>query len=629
MFRELLEKVRAEASGERALETVRAISRFHRVQASPGYDEAAAWVEARLRSFGLEVEVERAPADGRTRCLGHVMPEGWACERAVATLVDGGGARERLCDYDAEKLSLVLRSAPARGTYPIVAVTGGADDADYEGIDVRGAVVLTAAPVHRALDLAVHARGAAGLLTDGRRLVPPVRDAFTDVDALAYTSFWWAGDQPRGWGFVVSPRLAARLRDRLRAGERLRLEVEIESRRFATEIPLVSAIVPGRGAGEVLVVSHLCHPQPSANDNASGAAALLETARVLGRLRATGAHGEGARTIRLLWMPEFHGTYAWLARDASRAGRIVAALNLDMVGQNQEACGSTFMLERPPHFAGSFAESLLARIRRRALDWIGGYEQVVSPTRTADVPYAGGSDHICFTDPAIGVPCPLLIQWPDRFYHSSHDTPDRTDPASLALAVRCAATYAAAVARAGAAETPWLADAVARDARVRALAEADAPGARAAVVARERAWLASALASLARLGAADGVAARLAAFDAELGAAAGSAEGREGGDRRVPVRGQRSPVEHLRHLGAGWEALDPPGRAGLLAFDAAASRLGHGPLLEVAWFAADGRRTVDDIRRVVRLEAAGRPLGEPDVAGFFEWTTRLGISTWA
>ena len=75
---------------------------------------------------------------------------------------------------------------------------------------------------------------------------------------------------------------AGRLRARLRDGARLSLEVAIDSRRFATRIPLVSAVVPGSGAGEVLVLAHLCHPQPSANDNASGAAAALEAARVVG-----------------------------------------------------------------------------------------------------------------------------------------------------------------------------------------------------------------------------------------------------------------------------------------------------------------------------------------------------------
>ncbi len=77
MFRTLLEHVRREASGERALETVRTLAGFHRVQASPGYDRASEWLGSQLASYGLEVETESVPADGRTTYLGHVMPEGW------------------------------------------------------------------------------------------------------------------------------------------------------------------------------------------------------------------------------------------------------------------------------------------------------------------------------------------------------------------------------------------------------------------------------------------------------------------------------------------------------------------------------------------------------------------------
>ena len=97
MISRVLEVVRREVSGARALEDVRAIARFHRVQASPGLDEAAEWVAGALAQAGLAVEHERAPADGRTRFLGQVMPQGWACDRAWADLVDGS-RRERLCD---------------------------------------------------------------------------------------------------------------------------------------------------------------------------------------------------------------------------------------------------------------------------------------------------------------------------------------------------------------------------------------------------------------------------------------------------------------------------------------------------------------------------------------------------
>jgi hypothetical protein len=76
--------------------------------------------------------------------------------------------------------------------------------------------------------------------------------------------------------------------------------------------------------------------------------------------------------------------------------------------------------------------------------------------RQAEVPFSGGSDHLAFSDPTVGVPMPMLIQWPDRFYHTSADTPDRTDPNSLARAGALTVAYAGWLATAGMEQTRWL-----------------------------------------------------------------------------------------------------------------------------------------------------------------------------
>ena len=633
MFQGLLAAVRGEASGERALESVRALARFHRVQASPGYDQAVDWLAGQLDSGGLGAEIEKVAGDGRTRILGQLMPAGWECTQALATLVDRG-AREPLCDYAAEKLSLVLRSAPVRGRYPIIALEDGTREEHYAGIDVRGKVVLTRGAVQRVHELAVIERGAAGILFHGRRLLPPVRDRFDDPDALSYASFWWGEEGPRGWGFVISPRAGERLLGRLSAGATLELEAEIQSRAFGTAIPLLSTRLSGDMPGEVLVLAHLCHPQPSANDNASGAASLLEAARVLSALRRRDGGAHRGRSVRFLWVPELTGTYAWLGGDATRARATVAALNLDMVGQDQERCGSTLLLEHPPCFAASFAEELMLRIRAEAVEWVPSYSGPghYAMTRMGEVPYSGGSDHCVLIDPATGIPCPMLIQWPDRYYHSSHDTPDKTSPASLALAVRCAATFAGFVAAAGGVEQRWLLGAVGRGARRRLLRAIDeAEPARAVAHEGERGQ--RALASLARLGLDGGAIAeaqrRLAEFvvaevaetPAERGIAPPPASGHDARPRRrLPV-----PIHSQRHLLPGWSRMSRQERE---RWHAGEVDVTGGQLLgELAWYACDGRRAVEEIARLVWLET-GRH--EPDaIAEFFARTASLGLSDWS
>jgi hypothetical protein len=72
------------------------------------------------------------------------------------------------------------------------------------------------------------------------------------------------------------------------------------------------------------------------------------------------------------------------------------------------------------------------------------------------IPFGGGSDHYILSDPTVGVPTPMLNQWPDRFYHTSEDTLDKVDPSMLARIGSLAAAFAYAVACAGEREATWL-----------------------------------------------------------------------------------------------------------------------------------------------------------------------------
>ncbi len=626
MFAELLAGARSRVSGDRALEAVRSLTGFHRIQSSPGYDRAADWVAGRLEEHGLRVEVDRVPGDGRTRLLGQLMPEGWECREAWAFLVEGE-RRQPLCDFSEQPLSIVQRSDAMQGRFPLVALEDGTEDAHYHGREVRGAVVLTSGAVHRVHQLAVIDRGAAGLLSFGRRLLPPVRTAEHDVDSLSYTSFWWPEEPRRGWGFVLSPSAGAALRAQLAAGRKLEIEARIDSHFFATTIPLVSARIEGANAREVLVVSHLCHPQPGANDNASGAAANLESACAARAKVATVACPGPQLGMRWLWVPELTGTAAWLATDPGRAERIVSALNLDMVGEHQERCGSTFLLEHPPCFAASFAEELLRRIRKRADDWVPTYSGPghYSMTRMAEVPYGGGSDHVVFLDPAVGVPCPMLIQWPDRYYHSSLDTVDKCDAGSLALAARCAATYSTFLAAAGPGELEWLTAAVARGARRRLLDAVDG-SAEDRSIDREWTRANAALASLARIGvserAREQARTRLASFAQAEGLEPGEAGASPRGSR--PVRRLDAPLDFQRHLIPGFHRLEHQEREAWRSLEEEPDGL---RVRDLAWLACDGRRTLGEISALVALERT--PADASRVERFFELAARAGLTGWA
>ena len=129
-----------------------------------------------------------------------------------------------------------------------------------------------------------------------------------------------------------------------------------------------------------------------------------------------------------------------------RAGRWIAGLNLDMVGADQCQTGGSWELVSLPAAGAAFADHLLSWLREPFLDG----------ARHRETSFSSGSDHYILADPTVGIPAPMLIHWPDKFYHTSADTPDRVSPDSLARSGALAAVYAYWLASAGPADAAWL-----------------------------------------------------------------------------------------------------------------------------------------------------------------------------
>jgi aminopeptidase YwaD len=459
VLKSIIEPIQAELSGERALDLVAAITRYHRIQASPGFRAAAEFAVRELERAGLEVELLSFPANHGARFWSLPMFQEWEAEGARLWLVEP--EERKLADYAESKLALIQRSGPAELEAELVLLEDGEELEEYEGLDLRKKAVLTKGDLQRVYDLAVERAGAEGIIFDGMREFP-IRQRLDLLDARQYTSFWWSGKERKCFGFVLTPREGERLRRLFKEGKRLKIKAEVKSRFWDGQAEVVSALIPGEGKEEVLIVAHLCHPQPSANDNASGAAALLEAARALQALIAQGRLSRPKRGLRFLLVPEMTGTIAYLATHEDAIPKMVAGLNLDMVGEDQDRCGSSLLIDRLPGATPGFIEPLVRRVREEFTHELKGFANLggYASFRYAEVPFSGGSDHYVLSDPTVGVPTVMLIQWPDRFYHTSLDTVDKVSPKMLALAANLAACSAYFVANAGEREALWLAQEV-------------------------------------------------------------------------------------------------------------------------------------------------------------------------
>ncbi len=463
MIKTVFGKLRNEVSGEIAFNHVAEVAKHHRIQVSPGIRAAVNYSVAALKGYGIDAEVKSWPSTGKEFAWSSQMFQEWSCDDAELKLVEPIDQARFLARFNEQKIHVIQRSfsTPKGGvTAEVVVLNKGEEEADYKGLDVSGKVVLTSGDVQRVHELAVEKRGAVGVLCDGmfqRDL--NLKEGELD-DALKYTSFWWAGGEKPAWGFVLTPRTGRWLRRLVEKSKTpIKVHAEIKSKLYPGIMEDAVATIQGKTKEEVTVIAHICHPQPSANDNASGTGAAMEAARAIHRLIERKELPPPRRTIRFTLVPEMAGTFPWLAENENRIPDMVAALNLDMVGEKQELCGGPLVMERTPEAMSSYVNSLIEAIYdsvKQEVKNLGGSASYPL-FKHAVTPFSGGSDHYVYSDPNVGIACPMIIQWPDKFYHTSWDTIDKVDPEMLRKVALITATYAYFIANAGPEEALWLA----------------------------------------------------------------------------------------------------------------------------------------------------------------------------
>jgi len=437
---EIREVIKDELSGENAKAYVQQITQFHRIQASTMFHEAAEYVRDALTRIGIEdARIEQFPADGETKYWTYTAPMGWEAKSAELWLVNP--EQKLLARYQDTPTSLHAHSnatPPGGLTAQLVDVGAGTKPADYKGRKVKGKLVLATGRAKLVHAEAVYKRGAAGVVTDTLTYeMKDFRESVDLPDAHAYQAIWPTKEDLAKvtFGFSLTKRQGNHLRSLLKQKKKITLRAVVDAKLFPGKLDIVTASIKGKTkpTQEIFLIAHLCHPKPSANDNASGSGLLLEIARTIYALIQKGKIPQPQRTIRLFWVPETYGTIAYLHEHENSAKGLIAGINLDMVGQNQELCKSTLTLDKTPDSLPSYLNDLLINLMDEApkqFDSDTGFGPTTTFRHRVN-PHTGGSDHHEFVDATIGVPCVMLLEWPDLYYHTSEDTTDKVSAQTL------------------------------------------------------------------------------------------------------------------------------------------------------------------------------------------------------
>lgn len=437
---ELNRLVKEELSGSIAKSFVEKISGFHRVQASTMFHEAAEYVKSELIQMGFkDAAIEQFPSDGSKKYWTYTSPIGWEVKSAELRLLEPKEMLLARFEDAPTCLHTYSNATPPEGVIAeVVDVGAGTKAKDYDGKDVKGKFVLASGRARQVHEHAVYRFGAVGVITDTLPYeMKNVRESIDVPDAFGYQSIWPTAEEldKVAFGFSITKRQGNQLRSLLKDGKTVKLKAKVEARLFPGKLDVVTATLRGslKPNEEVFLIAHLCHPKPSANDNASGSGLLLEIARTIKTLVDSGKIAPPARTIRFLWVPETFGTVAYLSSHEESLSKFVAGINLDMVGQNQELCKSTLQLDCTPDSLPSYLNDFVLSLIEQSIREFDVQTAFGSAStfRYCVNAFSGGSDHAEFNSSTVGVPCIMLLQWPDLYYHTSMDTIDKVSADSL------------------------------------------------------------------------------------------------------------------------------------------------------------------------------------------------------
>lgn len=428
-----------EASGDRAMHHLLELVPYPRVRPLEEYRGHFRESEVMVRyakAYGFSsVEIESFP---QTQKLWQpTVAQLWMIEPQTRKLFD---------IYDVA-VAVAANSASGDVTAEVVDVGNGGRAEDYAGRDVKGKIVLGTAGAATLQRLAVWERGALGVLSADTLRLAGEPDQIASQSMSATVGPTAPAGAQVGFGWSISQRVAQELGARLARGERVRLRSAISAETFPGEMEVVHATIAGDGTStqDVVVSAHLYegYLKQGANDDNSGCALTLEIGRAYIELVKRGQLPKPKRTIHFLWVPEISGTNAWLNAHKDLERRIIADLNFDMEGIRLSTSGSYWVLHRTPDtfptFLNDVAQSLMefvSELNRERVRYRGnGYAftwPIVSPTGSRDPFYIkidkhyGSSDHVTYMQH--GIPSVMFITWPDMWYHSSQDTPDKQDP---------------------------------------------------------------------------------------------------------------------------------------------------------------------------------------------------------
>lgn len=403
-------------NGKKVLSLVEVISSYHRSRGSRDYAASLNEIERYLTGSGIKKKnIKRKKyKSGNISGGAFKIPELWDSVEGELWMVKP--ERQYITSTRRVKLALAFGSSSSNGIETLELV-------EFEGPgDYSGKAVLINKGPNEIFEEAVIKGGARCIVFSSMRLnskeLGRTPELLPEMTSFPGTDQSIDGASYDVYAFSISPSRYDFLKENLSKGK-VFIEAKAESKLEHGIFDIMEVTLPGDGRKDyLLLTAHICHPAPGANDNASGAALAAELAVILNELNLD-------LPVKIAFVPEYYGSVPYSIELNRQNDLPFYVINLDMVGEDQEKTSATLLLGESSPFVYQRYDSILNHYLNVEIPMVASHPI----RRFYRIPYSAGSDHCAFSP--FGIPAVYVGHFPDRYYHSDMDTPDKCDPGTF------------------------------------------------------------------------------------------------------------------------------------------------------------------------------------------------------
>ncbi|WP_048330814.1 M28 family peptidase [Bizionia psychrotolerans] len=425
-------------TGDLAFETTAFVEQYWRVVGNTGFNESIFFIAKKLESAGFVLE-EKATTKNRLTYRIEKRPLKNPTWEMVDARVSISSKEAPILDYATNRNMVALNSfsTPKEGvTAEVIYVK---DVQKLKNMDVKGKIVFAETSPSRIFNEAIIKGGAIGLMTyDNPSYLNPEKN----TTSIQFRSIP-LNSKLKPWAIALSFAAKERLKEELLKGP-FKVTVQIETKIYESEELTIVADIKGEKLPNERLVFSAHIQEPGANDNATGVGVALEMATLSAKLLKENSWSP-TRTLTFLWGDEIVSTGRYVQEDKTRAQNIKWGISLDMVGENTEITGGSFLIEKMPdpsaiwtrgndkHSEWGGSKMSLDQMKPHYLnDFVIREFEAQGKRANWEVntnPFEGGSDHTPFL--RSNIPSVLFWHFTDQFYHTDNDRLDKVSKETL------------------------------------------------------------------------------------------------------------------------------------------------------------------------------------------------------